>query len=417
MAVGLSDGTSYTDSADWFAASVDNRTDKQRSDQTEINQNSMSGDFESRFGATYASTMPPQASTELAGALKQTGSTRVPGNGEKVKRDTSQDIYVNPWVTITPEDIDTGINIGLSAGPGTMVGIRSINNLTGAAKNEALSNLGHAQVLEANGVHPDDIVKQTGFARGSEGRWKTELDDSVSKFDSTWHERVEGPDGTVFDKGTKTSSLEDVLDHPELYKAIPALKDIKVIRDSGYPAGGAAYEKGSGPGGLAGAQIRMGTSAAEDPGILLHEVQHAIQEYEGFAKGGAPRSDVRYLDYTPDVKALKPEMQDILKKAEDPEAIWTTKDIERGKYLAEVGRKYKEYTEAAYAQALEYYHRLAGEVESRNVDTRLLLTAEERKRMLPAWTEDTPRSRQIVRDEATSTTAYGIVDKGKYIKP
>lgn len=124
MPVGLSDGTSYNDSADWFADSIDRRTDKQRSDQMEINTNSTVGDFQSRFYATDTSTMPPQASTELAGALKSYGSTKVPGNSEKVKRDASQDIYVNPWVTITPEDIDKGIDMALSFSGG---GLHTVN--------------------------------------------------------------------------------------------------------------------------------------------------------------------------------------------------------------------------------------------------------------------------------------------------
>jgi len=97
MAVGLSDGTVYADSADWFAASVDKRTDKQRADQTEINQNSQSNDFESRFGATYASTMPLQASTELAGALKLSRGSGTPGNDYNTKLSSEEEAAFPAW--------------------------------------------------------------------------------------------------------------------------------------------------------------------------------------------------------------------------------------------------------------------------------------------------------------------------------
>src|SRR6267154_1914574 len=135
--------------------------------------------------------------------------------------------------------------------------------------------------------------------------------------------------------------LSNILDHPELYAAYPQLKDIKVIRDSGYSATGAQYERGSGVGGLTGAQIRMGTKAAEDKGTLMHEIQHAIQGYEGFAKGGAPSKSTNYLRFTPDIKALAPEMEAIIAKSKDPKAIWTTKEIERNKWITEVAKKYQ----------------------------------------------------------------------------
>src|SRR5437773_11099301 len=98
MAVGFSDGTSHPDSETWLA-SVDHRTDKQRSDQSEINSDETSGDFQSRFGGAEQrplvyinppstdSTMPLGSPTEPAGAFKSTGGTQTPGNSEKVNFD------------------------------------------------------------------------------------------------------------------------------------------------------------------------------------------------------------------------------------------------------------------------------------------------------------------------------------------
>src|SRR5258705_7844741 len=51
---------------------------KKSNDAAEIAANETSGDFQSRFYATDQSTMPPGASTELAGALKQKGGTQTP---------------------------------------------------------------------------------------------------------------------------------------------------------------------------------------------------------------------------------------------------------------------------------------------------------------------------------------------------
>lgn len=379
MSVALSDGTVYKDSQEWLADSF--------------------------------SKMPLGGSTEPAGALKPSGGTQVPAEGEKVDQGRTYLDKSGPGyhLTITDADIETAMNIGLAAGPGTMAGVRS------AAIKGKLSELGHAQVLESAGEHPDVVHKETGFFRGADGRWRYEINDSASKFTEKWHEDPEK--SYTMGSGATIAKLGDILDHPELYKAYPMLKDINVIRDPGYGSIGAVYEAGSGPGKLVNAQIRMGTAASGNQGTLMHEVQHAIQGYEGFAKGGNPESGVAYLKYTPNLKALEPEMRAILEKAEDPKATWTDAELNRKDYITAVASKYREYTQAAYSQAHEYYSRLAGEVESRNVDTRLLLTEAERRKIHPAWTEDTPRSKQLVREEPTKTTAYGLVEKGQYVKP
>lgn len=301
-------------------------------------------------------------------------------------------------VKITDGDIDTAINVGMAAGPGTMAGVRA------ATIKGKLSDLGDAQILESNGAHPDEIWKTTGFGRGADGRWRHEIDDSKAVFNKTW---ADNPTITERAVGFKYKYLPEVWDHPELYKAYPHLKNTQVIYDKNYK--GIAEWNGS--------SIMMGDRGYSDPGILAHEVQHAIQDFEGFAKGGASLKSSDYLKHTPEINKLRPEMIAILKKAENPNATWTSKEIERRDYLTEVSRKYKEYTEEANKEAHKLYERLAGEVESRNVDTRLLLTEAERKNMPPTWTEDLPRSKQIARDKSSTTTAYGLKEGNRFVKP
>src|SRR6266704_1562723 len=131
MGYGTSLGTSHEDELSYV---MDPMTPKELSDRKEINANETSGDFQSRFGAIdirplAASTMPPEASRKLTDALKQSRGTNVPAEGSETKltgvggidpegllkqpapRDSSKDIYVNPWVTITPEDIGRGTDV------------------------------------------------------------------------------------------------------------------------------------------------------------------------------------------------------------------------------------------------------------------------------------------------------------------
>lgn len=441
------------------------------------------------------STMPVGSPTEPAGALKPSGGTEVPGNvpetnfptpyglnppeGNAIQsyikgiednlnslpetfRNIPEEFSKNMEKSKSKTDderLDEAINVGLSAGPGTMAGVKSISSLTGVAKSEALSNLGHAQVLESNGVHPDDIWKQTGFGRGADSRWRYELDDSKSVLDQDWsgQKGIEdifkkqgialdtryGPGGknntyglrkwktdekinpadlptelksTWLDltsgKGTIQKNLSDILDHPELYKAYPWAKNIQVKYDPEY-TGVAEWNNSN--------TITMGKRAIESDnqhGILMHEVQHAIQDHEGFARGGAPGTpgvdfNLKYAKAANDVvnKALG-----LLDKLN--QGLTTPAEDAYLAYAKEVAQKYQEYHKAGAAKAEEYYMRLAGETEARNTDTRLLLNAKERRQILPRSTETVNPRDQIIVNKPVSTTAYGVRDPktGKLIK-
>lgn len=84
-------------------------------------------------------------------------------------------------------------------------------------------------------------------------------------------------------------AVRDVVDNPTINEGYPDLLDIPVmvskeIRDG---AAWAKLEDGSNAILLAPAYARQGTTAALH-GTILHELQHGIQDIEGFAKGGSP---------------------------------------------------------------------------------------------------------------------------------
>lgn len=110
-----------------------------------------------------------------------------------------------------------------------------------------------AQNMEFDSVHPDIIHSETGFYRGSEGRWRYEIspeksnildtgvefkkgsgdqtgwtsvpgDDTISVKPARMNNIVENPLADAF----TPSTLGEILHHPELYKAYPHLKDMAV---------------------------------------------------------------------------------------------------------------------------------------------------------------------------------------------
>lgn len=415
---------------------VDKRSDKQRSDQAEMRLNETSGDFQSRFGAIDTlPTMPLQASTELAGALKRTGSGETPARGvlskltgsdggERYQTWPEKAFMAAVGAMALPGEVSQGKTapdsleaieraadlamtmVGLPAPVASKLADGTLGSFAGvrsAGIKMKRNELGEAQILESNGVHPDKIYQDTGFFRGTDNRWRYEIDDSKASFDRKW---ADNPTPTEQQIGMKSRRLPEVLDHPELYAAYPKLKDINVIYDNKYK-GIAEWD---------GASIIMGRRGFDRQEVVMHEVQHIVQDLEGFSKGGTPgkaTKDYR-LKYQKDVEELMPEMRKLYDASQ--ERALTAVEEQRINYLGKVAQKYNEYVKGADALSYEYYMRLAGETESRNVETRLLMNGKERRQLAPRWTQDVDSAKQIVINLPEMTTAYGVVKDGKRVK-
>jgi hypothetical protein len=133
----------------------------------------------------------------------------------------------------------------------------------------------------------------------------------------------------------------------------------------------------------------------------LHELQHAVQQREGFARGGSP---------TAFVQEAKAKLADL-----DQQVAWIneqlrlsvgTPDYNRFLDMREDVRKKMRAVEGGspngramgvMEQANDQYRALAGEVEARNVQSRMDMDAATRRATPPWSTEDVPRDQQIVR--------------------
>lgn len=116
---------------------------------------------------------------------------------------------------------------------------------------------------------------------------------------------------------------------------------------------------------------------------LVHEIQHAIQEKEGFAQGGTTtglntRLSERLNQLTDQINQLRAE-------GRDAEADGIIKN-NRGLAEAVINND---------ADVLGNYKKLAGEVEARNVSARLNMTPEQRRETLAAETADVAPEDQI----------------------
>lgn len=239
-----------------------------------------------------------------------------------------------------------------------------------------MDNLSVARKMEEEKKDAKAIKMATGWERGADGKWRYEMPDAKIKdtMDVGGGQIVKRYEEDMLWNGGK---LSKVIDAPELFKAYPQLKDVRIETDAimnDMPSNGEYNSK-----------TNTITIHADElkymNGILNHEIQHAIQDIEGFAKGGSPRlvrGEVkkRFDEVTKQIKQLRAEG-----KEDEAKAI-----VEKNRGLYNAYQANDDYNS---------YKSLAGEVEARNVSARINMTPEERRKTLAESTEDVARKDQI----------------------
>ena len=254
-----------------------------------------------------------------------------------------------------------------------------------------LDNLSVARRMEEAGKDAKTIKMATGWERGSDGKWRYETSDIKPKPFEEWMNK-------------KNLKLGDIIDSDSgLFEMYPKLKDFKVTRGKGKSTNAAIYT------GLGKIEINFSkfkpymsipSNREKIDGILHrvinHEIQHAIQDSEGFAQGVSPNA------FSPDAPIGK------LREMEEADGrmverynamSYTEKTLGEGVRLKErILENRKEYNALAskYRFGMDGYTRAAGEVEARNTEKRIGMTEEERRASLASETEDVAREDQIL---------------------
>jgi hypothetical protein len=127
----------------------------------------------------------------------------------------------------------------------------------------------HAKAMKANSN--EAARSTTGWHLGVDNNWRYEIDDSIARLRgmSTWTDTKE------------TRRLGDVLYHPELFASYPQLLNMPVTHRPAWTDFKQVMQ-----GWYDGKSINVTPYALDKLGTLLHEVQHAVQDIEGFASGG-----------------------------------------------------------------------------------------------------------------------------------
>lgn len=283
------------------------------------------------------------------------------------------------------------------------------------------TTLARAEEMERAGTDTEAIRQETGWFRGADGKWRFEIDDSGMAY----HDRSGGVPG---------QTLADYLTHDELFQNYPQLRKTRLeFAPLGRGIQG-QYDAGTDT-------ITLAEDLREAPeDTLIHEIQHAIQRAEGFAKGANDKFWSRQLESGYDgrtqeqlretqrlrqeygtirerepeffrdmmeLNSLAPDMPrgkvdfETLEQIEEDPPEWQRYDAAREAMEEKYGDtrvwdfdnllyKLKQSELAPGRTGTELYYDTAGEIEARDVARRRQLTAAERRARRPdTGNEDT----------------------------
>jgi hypothetical protein len=254
-----------------------------------------------------------------------------------------------------------------------------------------------AKMLADIGTDPRTIWQQTGTWKGPDGKWRQEISDQPAKITEDVFNQI------VANKQFK-GPIGQAMTHSELFKAYPESAGIpSTIFAQETPTG--SLLKGR-PDTFQIPQLTVGgPSTASQRNTALHELQHAIQQREGFATGGSPSTMILALEKIADDKRQKAQEMFKLSSANDPlDPLRIVKPGARkkGLKLEKEARELDSKALMAYQSEqakFNLYQRLAGEAEARAVQSRMDMTPEQRRSMFPEESYDVPLNELIVRTD------------------
>lgn len=252
----------------------------------------------------------------------------------------------------------------------------------------------HKALLEAMqmkevGANKEDIYDKTGWYLGADGKWRFEIPDSLDMIDE---EKI-----PEFREGIPYGvSLGELYNNLALYRAYPWLENVFVVcrQTKEGVLGYADYTNNA---------IVVNPEIANNAEIfketLIHEIQHFIQAYEGFASGGSPSTVKRQVDrqhwlYIEEIMAIHPKAGSYIKllsRLEKERALNNEREVEFYGYkktqaekeippedikkilaVYEKMKKLQENVDSVEDDVYKYY-RLHGEQEARNTSEKAKL--------------------------------------------
>ena len=328
------------------------------------------------------------------------------------------------------------------------------------AANADLEALEVAKGMAEQNVSAETIRQATGWFQGADGKWWFEIDDSGMRYSArgdlnygdpdywryrelldkleremlgigseavTEAERAEYEElapryrdfylqpGVRGDGSATASRLSDYIQHDELFEQYPQLRDARLVFEDMEDGKQGSYNPDTNT-----ITLSESLQNSERDDALVHEIQHAIQEAEGFARGASPQYWAQREYESGDFvgERLQREHDNLFRSLSHEEQNQFTRYRELDRELnrtmfAELGteeaadyERYEAEQDALYAELYgnEWFRKLldlerrmddipgeyramytntSGEIEARDAEARRKLTADERRAAPP----------------------------------
>lgn len=328
------------------------------------------------------------------------------------------------------------------------------------AANADLEALEVAKGMAEQNVSAETIRQATGWLQGADGKWRFEIDDSGMRYSArgdlnygdpdywryrelldkleremlgtgseavTEAERAEYEElapryrdfylqpGVRGDGSATATRLSDYIQHDELFEQYPQLRDARLVFEDMEDGKQGSYNPDTNT-----ITLSESLQNSERDDALVHEIQHAIQEAEGFARGASPQYWARREYESGDLvgERLRREHDNLFRSLSQEEQNQFTRYRELDRELnrtmfAELGteeaadyERYEAEQDALYDELYsnEWFRKLldlerrmddipgeyramytntSGEIEARDAEARRKLTVDERRATPP----------------------------------
>lgn len=267
------------------------------------------------------------------------------------------------------------------------------------AKTADKMKLATAKEMLEGGVDSETVRKETGWFKSYDGKWRFEINDEEIKVSVPTSEHAK---------------IGDIVDHPLLFEAYPELKETKIRFDDELSDATAIFYPQFN-------EIVLTGLLKKHPKILketlIHEMQHVVQEIEGFAKGSSPEywlkarrdaqlkydslkkdldqwlTDIGYERFAEETKArvlageISPKerakaLEDFFKNPLYAEEL-ARREAELDKLNKDRPKLYQVGDGLGISTVKDMYYATAGEIEARDAAGRSEFTDEQRKIIRP----------------------------------
>lgn len=226
---------------------------------------------------------------------------------------------------ISDQNIEDGFNVAGTAMAGSLP-IRKPPNSIGVfggmyAKTADHVALQNAQKMAAEGADAATIRDSTGWFKGADQKWRFEI-----------------PDTNYVLLDENASTVGDKVTHPKMFNAYPELSGL--LYNEG-DLGGAYGQYWRGKDADTGELLKgISTDSNIDKNqrrsTVIHELQHAIQDIEGFEPGSNPvysKTDAQTMamaiEQTPEAKAAREANLNYDGKLEEAKPLWRATSLDR----------------------------------------------------------------------------------------